>query len=111
MTDVRLFKVDHIAVRFLTRVPPRFVRKYIINVAGVCSGPQKTMGGNVSQEDMHVAGQWREPDVLEWYDLNQGEEGDPLNKDLIAPAVFGLLGDISSKDVLDSGCGSGYFTA
>ena len=60
---------------------------------------------------MKVKGQWREPDVVEWYDLNQGEEGDHLNKDIIAPAVFELLGDVSGKDVLDSGCGSGYFTA
>ena len=65
----------------------------------------------MGKEDMKVAGQWREPDVVEWYDLNQGEEGDPLNRDIIAPAVFELLGDISSEEVLDSGCGSGDFTA
>lgn len=65
----------------------------------------------MSQEEMKVAGQWREIDVVEWYDRNQGEEGDPLNKDLIAPTVFDLIGDVSGKDVLDSGCGSGYFAA
>jgi ubiquinone/menaquinone biosynthesis C-methylase UbiE len=65
----------------------------------------------MSKEDMKVKGQWREPDVVEWYDLNQGKEGDTFNKELIAPAVFELLGDISGEDVLDSGCGSGYFTA
>jgi ubiquinone/menaquinone biosynthesis C-methylase UbiE len=65
----------------------------------------------MSKEDMKVAGQWRERDVVEWYDLNQGEEGDALNKELIRPVVLELLDDISGKDILDSGCGSGYFTA
>lgn len=46
-----------------------------------------------------------------WYDQNMGEQGDDMNHHLIFPALTKVLGDISEKTILDSGCGSGYFTA
>lgn len=47
----------------------------------------------------------------DWYDKNMGESGDKLNNDLIFPVIEKLLGDISGKTILDSGCGSGYFSS
>ena len=47
----------------------------------------------------------------DWYDKNMGENGDELNRDLIFPVINDELGDISGKTILDSGCGSGYFTS
>ena len=46
----------------------------------------------------------------DWYDKNMGENGDQLNHDLIFPVMDSELGDISGKVILDSGCGSGYFS-
>ena len=48
---------------------------------------------------------------VKWYDENMGGRGDTLNKDIIRPVVFQLLGDLQGKDVLDAGCGSGYLTS
>lgn len=49
--------------------------------------------------------------AVDWYDQNMGEKGDRLNHDVIRPLVLRMLGEISGKAILDSGCGSGYFTA
>lgn len=43
-----------------------------------------------------------------WYDKNMGEQGDKLNKRIIKPIVLEMIGNISGKVILDSGCGSGY---
>jgi len=47
----------------------------------------------------------------DWYDKNMGEYGDGLNHNVIFPVIKNILGDISNKIILDSGCGSGYFAA
>lgn len=48
---------------------------------------------------------------VDWYDKNMGEYGDGLNHNIIYPVINKLLGNISDKIILDSGCGSGYFAA
>jgi ubiquinone/menaquinone biosynthesis C-methylase UbiE len=57
---------------------------------------------------MSTQSQWNSAASL--YDQNMGEAGDTLNKELIRPAILKLLGNLKDKVVLDSGCGSGYFT-
>lgn len=37
-----------------------------------------------------------------------GEEGDFTRRYLLNPVIFGLLGDIRDKHILDAGCGQGY---
>lgn len=37
-----------------------------------------------------------------------GDEGDIARKYLLNPAIFALLGEVASKQVLDAGCGQGY---
>jgi ubiquinone/menaquinone biosynthesis C-methylase UbiE len=49
-------------------------------------------------------------DLAEWWDNKQGENGDLWHRTLIDPAVLRILGDVSGKDVLDLGCGNGYFS-
>src|SRR5712692_7377564 len=39
---------------------------------------------------------------------NFGEEGDFARNHLLNPAIFSLLGDVTSKRILDAGCGQGY---
>ncbi|MBI4973184.1 class I SAM-dependent methyltransferase [Candidatus Roizmanbacteria bacterium] len=46
-----------------------------------------------------------------WYDQNMGARGDKLNHDIIRPLILSMIGTLSGKKILDSGCGSGYFTA
>lgn len=58
---------------------------------------------------MKTLKQW--DSVVYLYNSNMGEEGDTFNKDLIEPTVLDLTGNLSDKIVLDSGCGSGYFSA
>jgi len=47
----------------------------------------------------------------DWYDQNMGEQGDALNREVLRPLVFELLGATSGQRLLDCGCGSGYLTA
>lgn len=49
-------------------------------------------------------------DLVEWWDNKQGDEGDLWHKTLIDPTVLRILGNVSGKDVLDLGCGNGYFS-
>lgn len=58
---------------------------------------------------MSTFAQW--DSASDWYDKNMGERGDTLNHDVIYPSLSKLLGDISGKSILDSGCGSGYLSA
>jgi SAM-dependent methyltransferase len=47
----------------------------------------------------------------DWYDQKMGEEGDALNREVLRPLVFELLGATSGQRLLDCGCGSGYLAA
>lgn len=58
---------------------------------------------------MGTSNQWN--NSAAWYDENMGETGDKLNNKILRPAVLKILGDITNKQILDLGCGSGYFTA
>ncbi len=58
---------------------------------------------------MKTKSQW--DSAVDIYNEGMGEEGDVLNNTLIYPIIIKLLGDLKNKSVLDSGCGSGYFTA
>lgn len=49
-------------------------------------------------------------DFADWWDKKQGEDGDLWHRTLIDPAVLRVLGDVHSKEVLDLGCGNGYFS-
>jgi len=49
-------------------------------------------------------------DLAEWWDNKQGDDGDLWHRTLIDPTVSRVLGDVSGKDVLDLGCGNGYFS-
>lgn len=49
-------------------------------------------------------------DFADWWDKKQGDEGDLWHRTLIDPAVLRVLGNVSSKDILDLGCGNGYFS-
>lgn len=39
-----------------------------------------------------------------------GDEGDFGRQHLLNPAIFGLLGEVTGKRILDAGCGSGYLS-
>jgi len=49
-------------------------------------------------------------DFAKWWDEKQGDEGDLWHRTLIDPTVLRVLGDTSGKDLLDLGCGNGYFS-
>jgi len=58
---------------------------------------------------MKTKSQWNS--AVDIYNEGMGEDGDVLNNALIYPVIIKLLGDFKNKSILDSGCGSGYFTA
>ncbi|MCX6730620.1 MAG: class I SAM-dependent methyltransferase [Candidatus Roizmanbacteria bacterium] len=58
---------------------------------------------------MNTKQQWNT--AVNIYNDGMGEEGDKLNNSLIHPTIKELLGDTTNKIILDSGCGSGYFSA
>ncbi|MFL5654570.1 MAG: class I SAM-dependent methyltransferase [Ktedonobacteraceae bacterium] len=41
---------------------------------------------------------------------NFGDEGDFTRRNLLNPIIFGLVGDVSGKTILDAGCGQGYLS-
>ena len=41
---------------------------------------------------------------------NFGDEGDFTRRYLLNPVIFGLLGDVAGKTILDAGCGQGYLS-
>lgn len=47
----------------------------------------------------------------DWYDTNMGALGDPLNRDVIRPALLDMIGDLAGRTVVDAGCGSAYVAA
>jgi ubiquinone/menaquinone biosynthesis C-methylase UbiE len=55
-----------------------------------------------------MSGNWE--DLAKWWDEKQGDDGDLWHRTLIDPTVLRILGDTSRKDVLDLGCGNGYFS-
>jgi ubiquinone/menaquinone biosynthesis C-methylase UbiE len=44
------------------------------------------------------------------YAKNHGKNGDPHKEVFLNPAFISLMGDINNKDILDAGCGEGYFS-
>ncbi|WP_455662819.1 class I SAM-dependent methyltransferase [Pradoshia sp.] len=44
------------------------------------------------------------------YAKNHAEQGDPHKEVFLNPAFLSLMGDIHKKNVLDAGCGEGYFS-
>lgn len=58
---------------------------------------------------MKTKSQWE--GAVDIYNDGMGSEGDKLNSQIIYPALTKLLGPLEGKKILDSGCGSGYFTA
>lgn len=45
--------------------------------------------------------------LADWFDENQGEEGDLWHRTLIFPGILKVIGKVSGRDVLDVGCGNG----
>jgi 2-polyprenyl-3-methyl-5-hydroxy-6-metoxy-1,4-benzoquinol methylase len=37
-----------------------------------------------------------------------GDEGDPMRRYILNPGLFGLLGNVANRTILDAGCGTGY---
>lgn len=53
--------------------------------------------------------QWNH--AVDWFSKIMGETGDTLNKEVIGPTLFQVLGSLKNKTLLDVGCGSGYLSA
>jgi ubiquinone/menaquinone biosynthesis C-methylase UbiE len=47
------------------------------------------------------------PSLAEWFDEDQGDEGDLWHRTLIFPGILKAIGKVSGRDVLDVGCGNG----
>jgi ubiquinone/menaquinone biosynthesis C-methylase UbiE len=45
--------------------------------------------------------------LAEWYDYNQGDDGDLWHRTLIHPGILEVIGKVSGRDILDVGCGNG----
>lgn len=50
------------------------------------------------------------PELAEWYDRKQGDEGDLWHRALLDPALFQFIGDVAGRRVLDVPCGNGHNT-
>lgn len=53
-----------------------------------------------------MTNQWDQ--YADLYDTGIGNAGDTLHTSLIDPLIFSYTGDVSSKSVIDLGCGNGY---
>lgn len=49
-------------------------------------------------------------EFAEKYATNHKEQGDPHKEVYLNPTLFGLMGDIKNKKILDAGCGEGYLS-
>lgn len=45
------------------------------------------------------------------YDQNIGDDGDEFHRELIDPAILEICGNLDGKNLIDAGCGNGYFSA
>jgi len=45
--------------------------------------------------------------LAEWFDINQGDEGDLWHRTLIHPGILKVIGKVSGREILDVGCGNG----
>jgi ubiquinone/menaquinone biosynthesis C-methylase UbiE len=45
--------------------------------------------------------------LADWFDANQGDEGDLWHRTLIYPGILKVIGKVSGRDILDVGCGNG----
>jgi len=45
--------------------------------------------------------------LADWFDENQGDEGDLWHRTLIFPGLMKVIGKVSGRDILDVGCGNG----
>lgn len=48
------------------------------------------------------------PELAEWYDRKQGDDGDFWHRTLLDPALFASIGDVNGLRVLDVPCGNGH---
>jgi ubiquinone/menaquinone biosynthesis C-methylase UbiE len=48
------------------------------------------------------------PELAEWYDQKQGDEGDIWHRTLLDPVLFAMIGDVNGLRVLDVPCGNGH---
>jgi ubiquinone/menaquinone biosynthesis C-methylase UbiE len=45
--------------------------------------------------------------LADWFDEQQGDEGDLWHRTLIFPGILKVIGRVSGRDILDVGCGNG----
>ena len=45
--------------------------------------------------------------LADWFDENQGDEGDVWHRTLIFPGILKVIGQIKGREILDVGCGNG----
>ena len=47
------------------------------------------------------------PTLADWFDENQGDEGDLWHRTLIYPGIMKVICQVSGREILDVGCGNG----
>jgi len=45
--------------------------------------------------------------LADWFDANQGDDGDLWHRTLIFPGILKVIGPVKGRDILDVGCGNG----
>ena len=70
--------------------------------------PDDDMGAARSLTNAHNIAAFSALGRDEWVEF--GPEGDFARQHLLNPAIFGLLGEVRGKRVLDAGCGGGYLS-
>ena len=45
--------------------------------------------------------------LADWFDENQGDEGDLWHRTLIFPGIMKVIGKVTGREILDVGCGNG----
>ena len=51
---------------------------------------------------------YQNPKFASYWNERAGEEGEVYKRDILDPIMFGLLGDLGNKTILELGCGNGY---